>query len=360
MHMFADVLDTTIDALFVTNPTNIYYLTGFAGVSPTEREAFVLVTKTSLFLFTSALYKESAQKLQTPHLIWKEIHKDNPVSTQLSHICESSHIKRLGFEDTNLTVAEYTRIQDVLEHIALIPSKDRVESQRMIKQKHEIKHIRTAAHLTDRCFTYILPMIKPGVTESFIAAEITSFFREFGAENAFSPIVAFGKNTSMPHYGLSHLSKTACQTNDIVLLDFGARVNGYCADMTRMVFVGTPKPEWIEAYTAVLTANQKAIELLKNGQRNGATLDAAAQEILAEANLPVYPHSLGHAVGLDIHEAPRLTVKKEEQLKPNMAVTIEPGTYIEGSYGIRIEDLILVQKTGVETLSRSHKELTIV
>jgi len=353
--MHTDIFGETIDALFVTNPTNIYYLTGFNGVSLTEREAFVLVTPESTFLFTNTLYKEAAIRLQKPSIVWKEITRDNPISLEILRICKSHHIKRLGFEDTNLTVAEYTKIKDILENICLIPSQNRIETMRMIKQKQEIKHIRAAAHLTDQCFTYILPMIKPGITESTIVTEISSFFREFGAENSFSPIVAFGKNTSQPHYQNLASQSVPLRSRDLVLLDFGAKVNGYCADMTRMVFVGHPLPEWKHAYEVVLAANIKAIELLKEGVRNGATLDAATLEVIAEANLPAYPHSLGHAVGLDIHEAPRLTVKKEEQLKPNMAVTIEPGTYIEGSYGIRIEDLILICDNHIEILSKSPK-----
>ncbi len=357
--MFTHIFGKSINALFVTNPTNIRYLTGFVGVSPTEREAFALITANTVYLFTNALYKEAAMALVRPGIIWKEISRDNPISQHLFRLSRTHHITRLGFEDTNLTVAELHKIQDTLTDITLVPSQHKIEALRIKKTPAEIKHIRAAASLTDRCFDYIVPLIKPGVTESEITSEISEFFREFEAENAFSPIVAFGKNTSMPHYGMSHISHAICQINDIVLLDFGARVKGYCADMTRMVFVGNILPEWKHAYESVLRANIKAIELLKEGVRNGATLDATAQEIIAEAGLPVYPHSLGHAVGLDIHEAPRITIKKEEQLKPHMAITIEPGTYLEGSYGIRIEDLVLLTGNGIEILSRSPKEITL-
>ena len=360
MDTSAHILGNSIDALFVTDPTNIRYLTGFIGVSPAEREAFVLITRKSVYLFTNALYKEAATTLKRPGLIWKEIGRDNPVSQLLARLCTEHRITRLGFEDTNLTVFEHKKIREVISNVQLIPLQNRVESLRIKKSASEMKHIRAAALLTDRCFSYILPLIKPGVTESEITAEISSFFREFGAENAFSPIVAFGKNTSMPHYGLSHISKTVCKKHDIVLLDFGARVSGYCADMTRMVFVGNPLPEWKHAYEAVLAANMRAIQMLNDGVRNGATLDAAAQEIIVESNLPAYPHSLGHAVGLDIHEAPRITIKKEEVLAASMAITIEPGTYIEGQFGILIEDLIHIQHNGIEILSRSPKVLTII
>lgn len=357
MDTYSSIIGKSVDALFVTNPTNIRYLTGFSGVSPTEREAFALVTRETVYLFTNALYRESATALEKPGMQWKEIGRDNPVSQELARLCIQHHIPRLGFEDENLTVSEHTKIGEVLADRTLVPCRNHVETMRIKKTPSEIKHIRLAAKLTDRCFEYIRELIKPGITESYLTSEISSFFREFGAENAFSPIVAFGKNTAMPHYGMSHISKTVCQKNDIILLDFGARVSGYCADMTRMVFVGRIQPEWKHAYEAVLQANTKAIDLLKNGERNGATLDAAAQEVIAEEGFPVYPHSLGHAVGLDIHEAPRITVKKEETLMPSMAITIEPGTYIEGSYGIRIEDLILLTDNTIDILSHSPKEL---
>lgn len=360
MDTFSLIIGKSADALLITDPTNIRYLTGFTGVSPTEREAFVFITREIIYLLTNALYKESASSLDKPGIRWVEIGRDNPVSQELARLCTLHHVSRLGFEDENLTVFEHAKIGEALTDCTLIPCRNNVEAIRVKKNPSEIKHIRSAAKLTDKCFEYILPLIKPGVTESQITSEITDFFGEFGAENAFSPIVAFGKNTAMPHYGLSHISKSVCKKNDIILLDFGARVNGYCADMTRMVFLGNPLPEWIHAYEVVLAANLKAIQLLKDGVRNGATLDAAAREIIAESNLPVYPHSLGHAVGLDIHEAPRITVKNEEILTDSMAITIEPGTYLEGSFGIRIEDLLYIHNSTIDILSHSPKTLTVV
>lgn len=357
--MSSDVL-SEIDALLVTNPTNIRYLTGFVGVSPEEREAFALVTHDKTYLFTNALYHEVSRALAGSKLKVIEISRENPISQELVKISARQKIKTLGFEAANLTVAEFTRLQEVLTEVALQPVYNRIETLRIKKRQQEITHIRAAATLTDQCFDYLLTIIKPGVTESAVVGAITTFFHSHAVQNAFAPIVAFGKHTSMPHYGVSHISHTACQQTDIVLLDFGAKVNGYCADMTRVVFVGTPKDEWIRAYTAVSDANTKALTLLKEGQRSGATLDAAAREVIAEANLPVYPHSLGHAVGLDIHEAPRLSVKKEEMLVPHIAVTVEPGVYIEGSYGVRIEDLVLIKNEGIEMLSTSTKTLTII
>ncbi len=333
------------DGLLITNPTNIRYLTGFVGVE--NRDAYVLITRTTTYFFTSSLYAE-----QVKHLSPIILSAAYPITQALTDIS----VQKIEFESDNLTYAEYARL--VASGFTLTPTKNKIEALREIKTKQEIQYIKRAASVTDQCFSFILNRIKPGITESRLAWEIESYLRVKGGDLAFSPIVAFNTNSSQPHYvsrGNSPLRKKS-----LILLDFGAKVNGYCADMTRVIFLGSPKPEWINAYNAVLAANKKAIDMLTKGERNGATLDAAAQRIIVQTGLPVYPHSLGHAVGLDIHEAPRLTVKKPETLKTDMVVTVEPGVYIEGSYGIRIEDLVLLTDKGIYTLSRSQKELTIV
>lgn len=343
--------------LFVTNPTNIRYLTGFVGVD--ERDAYCLLTQRELFLFTNSLYLESVKELRTQNLMTKqditivEISRENPISKELKRVFTE---KKLEFEEDNLTVAELRKLKETLVGVELIPTQNRIEKLRMIKRQDEINNIRLAANITDQCFSYVTKRIRPGVTEGRLAWEIESFLKMKAGDIAFSPIVAFNENSSKPHYqsrGNSPLRK-----NSLILLDFGARVSGYCADMTRVVFAGKPKDEWVNAYKAVSSANQKAIDMLKDGERNGATLDAAAKKIIAETDLPVYPHSLGHAVGLDIHEAPRLTTKKSEILKPGMVVTVEPGVYVEGSYGVRLEDLVLLRDNKIDVLTKSPKEIT--
>ena len=204
-----------------------------------------------------------------------------------------------------------------------------------------------------------------------IAWEIESYFKKRGAENAFPPIVAFGKNSSQPHYS-SSIRYTLDAKRSLVLLDFGARVNGYCADMTRMLFMGLPKTEWKKAYQALKLAQQKAlsylaqsfqyIDILKNQRRkiSGAELDQLVRKELAKFGYPPYPHSLGHAVGLAIHEAPRLSIRRDEELKPGMIFSVEPGIYVPGQFGMRIEDLVLLTENGIEVLSKSTKEMMIL
>ena len=265
----------SIDILLVTNPTNIRYLTGFVGVAGNEREAYLLITKTQAFLLTNSLYLEQAKKsslLQCYTDTWLntkkpvqvvEISRENSLEKKLNWILKGLNPLRpkgltlnslcLGFEENDLKVSEYRNLQIKLKGVKLIPTQNRIEKLRMIKRSDEINNIRAAAKLTDECFPLIVKMLKPGITESEIAWEIESCFRKHGTEPAFSPIVAFGKNTSQPHYSLTNNSQLT--TNNLVLLDFGARVNGYCADMTRVVFIGKPKPEWLRAYKAVFTNN---------------------------------------------------------------------------------------------------------
>lgn len=368
-----------IDALFISHPINIRYLTGFMGASPEERESFALFTQNQLFLFTNSLYVEAARTLINPinkPIICVEISKEKPLSKRIAEILKKSHL-RLGFEENDLTVAEYAKLTQTLKGITLIPTRDRIEELRKIKREDEIENIRSAAQRTDACFDWITGKIKPGVTEGQIAWEIESFFRKHGAQNAFSPIVAFGKNSSQPHY---QTSDVRLKTSDIILLDFGAKVNGYCSDMTRMVFIGKPNDEWKRAYETVLTAQIAALKYLSGfhpvtqggtlQERSGAVANRIARDIIIEAGLPAYPHSLGHGVGLAIHEQPRLsyknpsakasTVSSAESLRAGMVVTVEPGIYVEGSYGIRIEDLVLLKKDGIEILSNSPKILTIL
>lgn len=337
-------------ALFITTPTNIRYLTGFVCLEP--RDAYILQTNDTLYFFTNVMYREAARELKNCTII--EISRDNPVSKALFQLCSNQNIVEVEFEETDLTVAELRKLESVCTNVKFISSQNRIESKRMIKNSEEIENIRTAAKITDDCFSYIQKKLTAGVTESEIAWEIETFFKKNGAENAFSPIVAFGKNTSKPHYSPSN--HELLTNNQIVLLDFGARVDGYCADMTRMMFFGNPEKEWIDAYKTLKSAQEKTIELLKNGEQDGKVLDDACRAFIRQ-EYPTYPHSLGHAVGLDIHEAPRLTSSKSENLKSGMIITIEPGIYIEGQFGMRIEDLILITDAGIEVLSTSSKVL---
>lgn len=380
------------DNLLITTPTNIRYLTGFVGVE--ERDAYLLLLPTKTFLFVSPLYKEEATKAQLNNSFLQKhfpkiksldiciLSSNNKITKQLQTICEKEHIKTLAFESENLTVSEYEMFNKTIT--TLSPTQNRIENLRMKKFPKEIESINKAAKLTDECFTFIQTKIQKDITESELTWEIESFFRKNGAQLAFSPIVAFGKNSSQPHYNPTTTGpfdsaqgeqSGILQKQDVALFDFGAKIDGYCADMTRMIFVGKPKSEWIKSYDAVLKAQTAALDLLtqhfhlsinESGAKNkcievnGAEIDQASRKIIDNAGLPTYPHSLGHGVGLDIHESPRLTIHQDATLTADMVITIEPATYLTGKYGIRIEDLVLITTTGIEVLSKSSKNITIL
>jgi Xaa-Pro aminopeptidase len=229
----------------------------------------------------------------------------------------------------------------------------------MIKSKIEIENIRAASRLTDECFSSICSEIKPGVTEKEVAEKIEAFIIKNGAELAFPVIAAFGKNTSFVHH-LKASMYVKCRRQEIILLDFGAKVNGYCSDMTRMVFVGKPKKEWIFAYKTILHVQQTILDAIRPSPFSGAKMDILARQMIADAGLPPYPHGLGHSLGIEIHEHPKLNRKKDAVIAPVAVFTVEPGTYIKGQYGIRIEDTVCLKSNGLERLTTSTKEMIIV
>lgn len=359
--------------MLISNPTNIRYMTEFAGLSPSEREAYVLLTDTSTYLFTNPLYREVAKSLQADlrckikDLRLIEISKEYPFSKALASVCEKEGIQKLDFEENDLRVMEYESLKHTLKRTTLIHSLNRIEDLRTCKRQDEIDSIKRASGLTDDCYTAVLKVLVPGVFESDIAMIIESFFKRQGADSAFSPIVAFGKNTSKPHYAPDGKG-AQLKERDIVLLDFGARVNGYCSDMTRMVFVGKPYSQWTTAYATLLETQRQVIDYMTScsdvlkHQNNisGGTADEIARTYLKKAGYEPYPHSLGHGLGLDIHESPRLYKDIEAVLLPGMVITIEPGIYIEEKFGMRIEDTILISESGIEILTHTTKELFVI
>lgn len=350
-----------MNPILISNPTNIRYLTGFVGASPTEREAYALWVDDRIYLFTNPLYREEAKHCEKRVVNCKavEISRDHPFSRELSTICEKESIQKLDFEEDDLKVSEYETIKNTLKRTTLIHSRQRIELSRQTKRPEEITSIKSAAKLTDECFSYLMKLIVPGIYEAELALVIESYCKKNGANIAFSPIVAFGPNTSKPHY--APLGKgTQLKEKDIVLLDFGAKVDGYCADMTRMVFMGAPTLQWKASYDALLEAQIRALSLLENGERNGARIDTETRKIIEAAALPTYPHSLGHALGLDIHETPRIYKEVDEKVVTDMVITIEPGVYIDGEFGMRIEDTVHITDNGIEILTKTPKELFVI
>jgi len=228
---------------------------------------------------------------------------------------------------------------------------------RRIKLQEEISKIEKACKLTDLAFEYILGKIKAGVSEKEIAKLLRSFFKKFGAKVSFRPIVAFGKNSSEVHH---KTNDSVLKKGDIIMLDFGAKLDGYCSDMTRTFFFGKPTKKQKEIYEVVIAAQQKVIAAIESGERQTSKLHDIANKYIQSSGFPSMPHSLGHGIGKKVHEAPCLSPKSKTILKEGMVFSIEPGIYIEGEGGVRIEDLFVLEKTGLRKLTGASVNLEII
>lgn len=344
-----------IDALLITSNYNIAYLSGILAFSIEERDARILVTKQDIFLFTDARYTEMA-KNQSPFITLLEISSEKPFSKLLGKTLENKNIKSLGFEEENITYKETSDLGERLKNVELIPTVEIAESLRTTKDNNEVENIKKACELADKGFEFILKYLKPGVTELETKRNLEDFIRDSGGEISFPSIVAFGKNSAIPHH-LSSNSKLL--TPSIILLDFGAKVNGYCSDMTRTVFIGQPNQQCAKIYKAVKEAQEVAIEYLKTHMKNDFELkktQGLANSHLRTLGFSDIPHSLGHGVGLQVHESPHVSPSTDEGVQPGTIITVEPGIYMPNFGGVRIEDTALITESGLELLTKSPKD----
>lgn len=342
----------SIDACLISSPANIIYFTGYSGFHGQDRDGFVFVTKSAQYIITSALYSEAVIG-QVPHFKVIELTYDLPFSKTLEKLLEKHTVKKLGIEADNLTVAEYKRLPK-------IPKKHfSVSGLRIIKDEQEIEQIKKACAIGDKVYKYVLTNIKAGITEKQLEYEIEHEIKQLGADISFRPIVAFGKNSSVPHHASS---KKKLRKNEIVLLDLGVKFNNYCSDMTRAFFFGKANEKFKKIYQTVLQAQQKAIQQLNNlaikqSEIKASEIDKIAREFIKQEGFPEYPHTLGHGIGLEVHELPRLYYQRKAELKEGMVFSLEPGIYLPGFGGVRIEDLVVLRKNRVEFLTKSQKKL---
>lgn len=336
-----------LDALFITNAFNRRYLTGFTGTS-----GYVLITKEKALLFTDFRYTSQAAEQATAYEI--VLHAIKPTETILETI-QSLGVKKLGFEKNHVTFASYLAYQEQFPGIELVPTENIVEKLRGIKDERELGYIRKAVEITELAFDHILGIMKPGISERDISTELEYFMRKNGApSSAYASIVASGERSALPH-GLA--SEKLIAANEFVTLDFGANYEGYCSDLTRTVFIGKPTDKHKELYSIVLEANRATLAGLKPGM-TGKDGDSLARDIISGYGYgPNFGHGLGHAFGLEIHEAVRLSQQSKDIMTPGMVITVEPGIYIPGFGGVRIEDDIVITETGIEVLTKSNKEL---
>lgn len=339
--------EAKLDALLVTNLHNVRYLTGFTG----SNGALLLFKSKPAVLFTDPRYTvQSSRQANCTVRIAK-----GPLTKSILQEIGRGRVSRVGFEADNLTVAQLESYKkDLPSRAQLAPSTGVIESMRMMKDAVEIEKIRASVLCNSSALEAALKRFKIGMTESELAAEIDYQNRKLGAEApAFDTIVAAGERAALPHAqpGATKISP------GILLIDMGAFRDGYASDMTRMVHVGAPTPKYKRAYRAVLEAQLAAIDAVKPGVTTNA-VDRAARSTLKRRSLErEFVHSTGHGLGLEIHELPRIGRKDKTKLEAGMAITIEPGVYIEGWGGIRIEDTVMVTSAGCEILTPTTKEL---
>ncbi len=346
----------SLDGMLVTTTATITYLTHFDFLSPTEREAYIFITEKNQYIISSFLYKEELMHA-APYFDFLDISSagGKPFWEHVKEITKKKYVDKIGFEADNLTVAEY----DILhkQHLTLAPLS--ISRIRFAKDAEEIALIAKACATSDRAFEKIQPYIRPGITEKEVALQLDTFMRQEGAEPSFKTIVAFGKNAAVPH----HTSTTTpLQQKDIVLLDFGAKVDNYCSDMSRTLFVGNPTKKEKHAYETLHTAQEKAYNFLQTQKAPiaASAVDTVAREYLMHHGFPNFPHSLGHSIGIEVHDGFRLSPISQTMLTEGMIFSIEPGIYLSGEFGMRIEDIVVVTKNGPQILTTSSKALLVL
>ncbi len=334
------------DALLVSSSANVRYLSGYTGSN-----GLILLLASETHFFTDPRYEISARQNISGHV---HIVK-GPLTAGVLQIIKKNRLKKIGFESGWTQFDAYQRLKDDLPlGAALVPIGRIIEERRMLKSPSEIDTIRRSVNLNSEAFARVLKRIRPGVRELDVAAEIEYQMKMLGAENpSFDTIIAAGPHSALPH---SHPTAHRVLANELLLIDMGASLEGYASDMTRTIHLGKSPKRIREMYSAVLEAQLAGIAAVREGTTAGK-VDAATRDVLKKHNLDKeFVHSTGHGLGLEIHEPPRLGKKDKTKLQAGMAITIEPGVYIEGLAGIRIEDTVLVTKTGCEVLTPTSKE----
>ena len=344
-----------LDAALISSLPNIIHLTGFSHFTDIEREAYLVITQKKHYIFTDARYAH-AVKTNLKNFELLEISLHQPFIKLLEKIIAEENITQMGIEEDNITVAEHKKIETVIKKSKHFDLKQ----IRIIKHDEEITKIKNACEIGDKAFSYIFKQIKLEMTEKEIAFLLETFIKKQGAQTSFDTIVAFGPNAAVPHHktGDKKLKK-----NDLILLDFGVKYENYCSDMTRTVFFGKANVEQKKVYEIVLAAQKLAIEQFSNlaikqsKTVNAADIDKVARSYIISQGFPSIPHSLGHGIGLQVHEVPSLSPNSKSVLSEGMVFSIEPGIYLPDNLGVRIEDLFAIQNNKLIQLTKSPSSL---
>lgn len=341
------MLSLNLQGIIISNPMNIKYLTGI------KAEGTLLVTRKENIFITDGRYVEDVHSTLT--LFDEIIVYDVKDLSAYDYENFFMFCENVGFEEHYVTYADYKDFIRKYKINNFVETEYMIEKQRMIKDEEELKNIREACEITDQCFSYILSYIKPGMTEKQIANEIEEYYKERTDGISFDTIVASGENTSKPH---AIPTDRKIQEQDIITIDMGCKVNGYCSDMTRTFFVGSV-PEYVKPVYDLVLKNQMQTT---DDYKDGANTKTITKMVEGNFELHNYSliHALGHGVGLEIHEPPYINNRLDIQLKENMVVTNEPGIYIPGKFGVRIEDTIQITKYGSINLTNSEKNYIVI
>ena len=342
-----------LDAMLLTCEANRFYASGFHS---TGTDGIALVTRNHNYYFTDSRYTEAAGRhVQDAEI--REANREHPYSALINEVIEREHIARMGYEDEYITAADYRRYAEKL-HCELVPATQLLWTLRAVKDPEERACMIQAQRITEKALTEVLNEIRPGVSEKEIAARILYLMLHYGAEDkSFDPIVVSGPNGSLPH-GVP--SEKLIQAGEFVTMDIGCKVGGYCSDMTRTVAVGHVTDEMRQVYETVLQAQLAGIAAARGGV-TGAAVDGAARKVIADAGYgPYFGHSFGHSVGVEIHENPNATPSNNQPLPVGTVISAEPGIYLPGKLGVRIEDVIILTETGCEDITLAPKNLMIL
>lgn len=348
---YLSLLGQQVDGLLLTSRFSRMY-----GAEHDIAEGIAIVTKAGCRYFTDSRYIEDAQN----HITGFDVimmDAAHPYSQLLNEAIAAFGVKTLGYEESYMSVAEFNGFQEKL-NAQLIPYNEKIHNFRAVKEDWELDRMRKAQEITDRSFAEVLGKIRVGMTEKELTAELIYCLLKNGADGmAFDPIVVAGPNTSMPH-GVP--GDRPIEAGDFLTMDFGALYRGYCADMTRTVAVGYATEEMQKVYETVLQAQNAAIAFSKAGVK-GKEIDAVARNIIADAGYGKYfGHGYGHCIGMECHEAPNCNPREERTMEANMVSSAEPGIYLPGKFGVRIEDLIVFTADGCENITKSPKNLLII
>jgi len=354
------LLQNNIDTFMIFSEENRIYLSGFRGHDTQfdESAGALFISEAGLILATDSRYEEQASK-EAP--LYEIVCCKEGLAKQIPSIINTLGAKRLGFESVRISYLEYTKISEEIKSsgikVDLTETENIVETFRAIKDEKEIESIKKALSIAESVYIRILDSIRPGITEKEAAWLIEKSIREAGAESlSFPVIVASGPNSALPH---AIPSDRAFREGEPILFDWGARLNGYCSDISRTIIIGKPDELFIKVYKTVLDAQQKAIKAIRPGISSKSVDETARKHIESMGFGKRFGHGLGHGTGLSVHEHPRLSPLRDSILEPRMVFTVEPGIYIPGWGGVRLENMVVVRDGEAELLNKLDSSIPI-